>query len=130
EASHDIETSAVVIDVESVLINGYAICFIGDEITLTVKVLPTQRSYDVVTWTSSDETLATVDGGIVTLLQEGTVTITATADGIEATHDIEIPAVVIDVESVLINGDATGIIGDEITLTATVLPSDATNKDV
>ncbi|MFA7417833.1 MAG: Ig-like domain-containing protein, partial [Acholeplasma sp.] len=93
-----------VVDVDSVTISGDAAGFIGDEITLTATVLPSAATNKDVTWTSSDETLATVDGGIVTLLQEGTVTITATADGIEATHDIEISAVIIDVESVTISG--------------------------
>lgn len=45
--------------------------------TLTATVNPEDCTEEVV-WTSSDETIATVDGGVITLIGLGTVTITAT----------------------------------------------------
>lgn len=49
----------------------------GETITLTATVLPDDTTDKTVTWTSSDENVATVADGIVTLLNEGTTTITA-----------------------------------------------------
>lgn len=48
------------------------------EATLTATVTPA-NSTDLVTWSSSDTSVATVSGGKVTALKEGTATITATA---------------------------------------------------
>lgn len=45
-------------------------------VTLTATYSPNNA---VVTWTSSDETVATVEGGVVTGVSEGSATITATA---------------------------------------------------
>lgn len=51
----------------------------GENLELTAVVLP-QGASQSVTWSSSDETVATVRRGTVTGLKEGTVTITATSD--------------------------------------------------
>lgn len=43
-----------------------------------------------ITWTSSDETIATVEGGVVTAIKAGTVTITAKSGDLEATCIVNI----------------------------------------
>src|SRR5690606_10327435 len=120
--THEITITEAVIDVESVEITGSALGTVGDEITLSTTVLPVDATNKAVSWTSSDETLATVSNGVVTLLKAGFVTITATADGVSDTHEITITELVIDVESVEITGPFEGTVGDEITLSANVLP--------
>ena len=65
---------------------------VNDEQTLKLTVNP-DKAYDkTVTWTSSDEAIATVnDEGLVTAISAGTVTITATAnDGSELSGSFEI----------------------------------------
>ena len=54
---------------------------IGDIRTLQAEVLPTDADNTSVSWSSSDEDIATVDNGVVTAIGEGEVTITATAGG-------------------------------------------------
>ena len=53
----------------------------GEVVTLTATVTPDNADDKTVSWTSSDETVATVDAnGVVTTVNAGTATITATAD--------------------------------------------------
>jgi uncharacterized protein YjdB len=62
---------------------------VGDTVAITATTNPTGET---VTWTSSDETVATVSGGTVTGKVAGTATITGTitVDGIEATAICEV----------------------------------------
>ena len=64
---------------------------VGDTVNLTVGYNPgdTTVTREVV-WTSSDDTVATVDNGIVTAVGGGTATITATVNGISATCDVRV----------------------------------------
>lgn len=50
----------------------------GETGTLVATVAPETATVDTVTWSSSDKTVATVAGGVVTPLAEGTVSITVT----------------------------------------------------
>jgi len=60
---------------------------VGENFTLTATVAPAEASDPSVSWSSSDETVATVDGGVVTAVAAGTATITVktTDGGFEAT---------------------------------------------
>ena len=52
----------------------------GTTCTLVAKITPISDTPSTVTWTSSDDAVATVAGGVVTGVAAGTVTITATLD--------------------------------------------------
>ena len=51
---------------------------VGNSVTLTATVTPVTATNPSVSWTSSDETVATVENGVVTAKKVGTATITAT----------------------------------------------------
>ena len=79
------------IDVSSVTISGDATVEAGSTLALAATVLPANASYKDVAWTSSDETVATVDAnGVVTGVAVGSVTITATADGQSDTFNVTV----------------------------------------
>lgn len=64
---------------------------VGDTVNLTVGYNPEDTTVTrEVVWTSSDDTVATVDNGIVTAVGGGTATITATVNGISATCDVRV----------------------------------------
>ena len=65
---------------------------VGDTVHLTVKYSPEDTTDDKkVTWTSSDDTVATVDeNGVVTAMGGGTATITADVNGHSATCNIKV----------------------------------------
>lgn len=67
---------------------------VGATKQLTATVEPENADDKTVTWTSSDETKATVDSnGLVTAVAEGSATITAeTVNGIEATCAVTVNA--------------------------------------
>ena len=80
------------VEVESVTINqpaaGVELVAGGSSITLSVTIEPANATNKAVTWSSSDNTIATVSsGGVVTGLKPGTVTITATTKSGNKTAD-------------------------------------------
>ena len=105
----------------------------GDVTTLTATVSPSNATNKNVIWSSSDNTVATVSNGKVTAVKAGTATITVkTEDGNKtATCTVTVNARTYPVESVTLDKTSVTLTeGDVTTLTATVTPSNATNKNV
>lgn len=103
---------------------------VGQTRTLTATVLPENAGDKTVTWSSSDDAIATVSAeGVVTAIAEGNATITAAAGGKEAKCTVYVLPV--QVESVTISEESIELeIGETFTLTATVLPENAADKTV
>ncbi|TKG96533.1 Ig domain-containing protein [Puteibacter caeruleilacunae] len=100
---------------------------IGEDITLTPTVKPDNATDKTLAWTSSDEAIAVVDDGVVTGVTVGTVTITASKDGVSATHEVEVKP--IEVTAVNIDPEPQAImIGQTKQLVFSVLPDNATDK--
>ncbi|MDE7088977.1 MAG: Ig-like domain-containing protein [Prevotella sp.] len=77
----------------------------GESITLTATVLPETTTDKAVTWSSSDENIATVDAeGNVTALAVGEATITATAaDGSGVSASCQVTVLPILAESLTVS---------------------------
>ena len=105
---------------------------VGDTFTLTATVKPDDATDPTVTWSSSDETVATVDAkGIVKAVGAGNATITAKAGDKEATCAVTVSEKVIPVAEVTINmKELPMTVGEYFTLGATVKPDDATDPTV
>ena len=103
---------------------------VGDNVKLTPTVLPNNATNKAVTWATSDSNVATVNDGLVSAIKSGSATITVTTvDGNKkATCTITViqpvSGVVLDKQSHTLN------VGENFTLTATVNPVDADNKEV
>lgn len=65
---------------------------IGEQEQLTATVEPDNATDPTVTWSSSDNTIATVDNGLVTAIASGTATITAQAGDQKATCEVSVLA--------------------------------------
>ncbi|MBR2154121.1 MAG: Ig-like domain-containing protein [Bacteroidaceae bacterium] len=109
----------------------------GESVQLTVTVEPSDAG--IVTWTSSDESVATVANGLVTAIAEGTATIMAEVAGAKATDGSNVKATckitvsrpIQLIESITLLADSLILfMGETQTLTAMVYPSDATYKSL
>ena len=103
----------------------------GEEITLNATVKPDNATNKNVTWSSSNSSVAKVVNGKVTALKPGNATIiVSTIDGGKtATCEVTVKAKVYPVEKIVLDKTYVEIkAGNEITITATIYPSNATNK--
>ncbi len=102
-------------------------------VALTATVLPENATNKQVSWSSSNEGVVTVLNGVVTVVGEGTATITVTtADG-SKTATCAVTVTPVAVTGVTLNEQTVSILldsGETKTLTATVAPENATNKQV
>ena len=104
----------------------------GQEIQLTATVAPIDASDKTVTWSSDKTDIATVDNtGKIRAVKDGSATITAKAGDKTATCAVTVSKNVIDVTGVTLDKTTLELTkGQNATLTATVSPSDATDKTV
>ena len=104
----------------------------GNKLTLTATVAPSNAANKNVTWKSSDTAVATVSSsGVVTAKTVGTATITCTAkdgSGVKATCKVTVKQPVTKIT--LSKTSASVLKGNKLTLTATVAPSNAADKNV
>lgn len=107
---------------------------VGQSVTLHPTVQPSNATNKSVTWHSSDASVATVDSnGKVTGKKAGTTTITVTTQdqGLKATCNVTVTNPPVSVTGVTLDANAIGMWDTQsYQLTATVSPSNATNKNV
>ncbi len=122
------------VKVESVLLNNNVLSLeVGDTYTLTSTVLPADATDKSVTWSSSDTDIVTVANGKLTAVDVGEATVTVTTKDGNKTAEcvVQVNEPVIKVESVSLSETSIKLgVGEEATLVATILPADATDKNV
>lgn len=104
----------------------------GDSSTLSATISPATASGAALTWTTSNSGVATVSNGVVKAVAPGSATITvSTSNGKSAKCEVTVNKCIVAVTGVSISpASLTLVEGDSGTLTATVLPADATDKSV
>ena len=104
---------------------------VGGTSNLTATVQPSNATNKAVSWSTSNQSVATVNNGTVTAVAEGTATITATAGGKSATCSVTVNKKVVAVTSVVLDMAEVELEpGETVTLTASVKPDEATGKTV
>ena len=120
----------VYVAVTSIELNKTALSLIeGESETLIATVKPDNATDKTVTWSSSDEKIATVKDGKVTAVKVGEATITAKAGDKSAECKVTVSPV--PVSSVTLDKTSLELeIGQKATLVATVKPDNAADKTV
>ena len=107
---------------------------VGGKVDLTATVSPDNATDKSIKWSSDDEDVATVSSsGVVTGVAEGEVDIWATsnADGTKKAKCTVTVETATPVTGVTLNVTSKAMkVGEDLQLTATVAPADATNKNV
>ena len=108
---------------------------VGEEVTLTISFNPSNPDNKKVEWSSSDPTVASVVGGVVSANKAGTATITVTTeDGGKTAHcavTVEQTITTTAVTGVAVNPTAATLkVGATKQLTKTITPANASNQNV
>lgn len=106
----------------------------GESETLTASVSPTDATNQKVTWSSDKTDIATVDSnGKVTAVKAGTANITITTDdgNKTATCKVTVEASNVPVTGISLSHTTLQLaVGNSQTLTATIMPANATNNNI
>ena len=107
----------------------------GGSYSFTATVLPEDADDKSLTWDSSDKEVATVDkNGVVTAVKPGKSTITATSvfdSKKKASCELTVVEKLIPVESITLDKESFSLtVGQNYTLSATVLPDNASDKSL
>lgn len=128
--SADVEAESVTLDKTS------ADLTVGEELLLNAVVKPDNTTNKAVTWSSDMPAVATVENGKVKAIAAGEARITAaTANGKTAVCNVTVkaedePEVILPTEVRLNIPSAEFTVGDQLQLTASVLPANAADKSI
>ena len=117
-----IDTESITLDKSEMTLN------VGETATLAASITPADATDQNITWTSSNTNVASVNNGTVKALKAGTAIITAECSGKEAECVV---IVLVPTDSVTLDKTSLELpVGDSYTLTATVKPDNAADKNV
>lgn len=103
----------------------------GNQVNLVVKVLPDDATNKTLIWKTSDESIATVDeSGKINAINKGIAKITVTNEDGTVVGSCNVTVFVNVTGMSLSKKDLTITEGEKNVITATILPSDASNTDI
>ena len=134
-ASCEVSVIAKTVPVSSVEVSSETLELVtGGKASLTAEVLPEDASDKTVSWSSSDENVATVsEDGTVTALSAGeaVITVTTSDGGKTSSCKVTVSEKRISVEGVSVEPESLSLtVGEKAQVTASVTPEDASDKTV
>ena len=130
----NVEESVVEVTSVTVAPEGPLTATVGDSITFTATVMPEDATDRVVTWTSSNPELASIDdNGVMSAIAAGHVTIIASAGTMSASVEVTIENVYVAVTDIITNveGDMLKLHwGETFQLELSVVPENATEQTI
>src|SRR5690554_249918 len=115
---------------EKVILSRQSInMLIGSTETLTATIEPEKTTHKEIVWSSENKEIATVDKGVVSGIDVGKTIITATCGDVSASCEVTVKPIEVTGVS-LSNESITLEMTDKTQLTATIMPTNATNQNV
>lgn len=106
----------------------------GDNHTLSYTLTPSNTTQTELSWSVSPSGIVSIDNGVINALTSGTCTITCSSvdnPNVSATCSVTVEARAIKITNISLSNNELAIDnGSSVTLTATITPSDATNKTI
>ena len=104
----------------------------GDKAELSAKVTPANATDKALVWTSSDKEVAAIgQNGHVMAIGEGRCTVSVSCGGKSAVCEVTVSLPVVPVTSVTLDKETACLLtGETLQLSATILPENATHKEV
>ena len=106
---------------------------IGEKATLTATIAPSDATNKSITWSTANQTIATVNNGVVEGVATGETTITAKTNdgGFTATITVKVTLPAVKVSEIKIGPEnATIELGETTQFAAAISPEDAENREV
>lgn len=104
---------------------------IGQSATLTATVQPANATNKEITWSIDNASIASVNNGVVTAIAAGSAKVIAKCQSFYAVCHLTVPSNEIAVQGISLDKTSLALkVGESATLTATVEPANATNKEV
>ena len=130
--SCSVKVLAALVPLESVSLDKTELTIeVEQSASLVYTLNPTNADVESLEWKSSDPSIASVEDGVVTGLAVGKTDVTITVNGITASCEVKVKEKFIPAESVSLSEVIAALpIGGTLTLIATVLPENATDKSV
>ena len=129
EASCSITVQKRIIPVSSIVLDRAEIAMnSGETMTIIATVSPSDATDKSVFWSSSNESVATVQEGVVTALAGGTSIITASSGDVSESCIVRVSVPAISISLSKYNNRRPEVLGREFRLTATVRPYNTTDS--
>lgn len=131
--TNSVELEIQEIVAEKIAIRAAAAYLVGDEVQLDVEFTPAETSSQEIQWESSDYTIAAInDNGLLRAVAPGEVEITAIQKDTRDSVQVQIKAVNVEEVQITMADSFKGRlkIGEVTQLTGTVLPENATYRDI
>lgn len=104
---------------------------VGETYSVVATINPTNAENKIITWTSTDETVATVNYGAISAVGVGTATITASCGLLSKSLTLTVENNIIDIAKISISPSITSItVGTTKRLDISILPTTATDKTI
>ena len=120
------------IEVQNIFISGNNSVFVGESLVLSAVISPNNATNKNISWSSSNNNIATVNNGVVKAISTGKVTITAKSNnGKQATIQITITNKPANKTSIILDKSQVNLyVNGTTTLTARIIPDNSTAKNV
>lgn len=123
----DIPVTGIVISPESIELE------VGQSSSLQAVISPDNASDKTIQWKSSNESVATVNDGVVTAVEQGSSTVTATSrkSGVSASCSVQVRKRTVPVRGISLDRTSLSLLsGEQATLVVSFTPADATNRNI